>query len=426
MTIDKNSMKNYLILFPTLIIIYILQYYRHTSLLAIILIALNLILIIKVRKDMNLLLLTIPIAYANYSIAMGEFIIKNLQLNINTIRTINYQYYSNTLLMLVIFSAIFTVLLKPNINNNIFQTKSNTIIFYGLTGMSLIINFVFFDRSQGEIYTAVRGSSIHGYLYLIILFMCYYSGSKKIRKLVIISVASIISLQSLYFGSRGSLIPIWVVILLTIFSKKINFKKVIIGVVVGIILLSVVGVMRLSSVKNFSFIQFIRTMTENYLVQDTSVFAFNSSITHYFSTEFYSISERFRSLIGFAISTITGERNGLTKYGNVTQLAVQVSFSYGGGILPSHFYFWLGWIGVLISPVIISFIINELNNSKSDYKKLSLVSIAATASTWYIYSPLQFFRNFILFIPLLYFLSKVADKQIKNNIFNKKFYPRLY
>ena len=312
-------MKNYLILFPTLIIIYILQYYRHTSLLAIILIALNLILIIKVRKDMNLLLLTIPIAYANYSIAMGEFIIKNLQLNINTIRTINYQYYSNTLLMLVIFSAIFTVLLKPNINNNIFQTKSNTIIFYGLTGMSLIINFVFFDRSQGEIYTAVRGSSIHGYLYLIILFMCYYSGSKKIRKLVIISVASIISLQSLYFGSRGSLIPIWVVILLTIFSKKINFKKVIIGVVVGIILLSVVGVMRLSSVKNFSFIQFIRTMTENYLVQDTSVFAFNSSITHYFSTEFYSISERFRSLIGFAISTITGERNGLTKYGNVTQ-----------------------------------------------------------------------------------------------------------
>lgn len=411
----KMNMKTINKVIFSLLFIFFLFYLTHIrqiTILSMVLIAVSVSLLIKVRKDIKLVLLVIPITYANYSIAIGEFLKQNLQVSLNSIRFIEYEAYINVLLMITIFTFVFSIFIRPNKNNVVFEVKNNWLIFYTLSLLVFLINIIFFDRTPSTTYI-VRGSPLQGYTFLLILFMYYFSGKRRFRIFIILLLTFLIALQSLYFGNRGALISIVIVVLLTVFKNKLSFNNIIIFSFIGIVFLSIIGTTRSGQSATFEISDYIESFRENYFVQDTSVYAFNSSVTHYVAASFYDSIDKVKSFIAFIFSIFIGGNTGFTNYGNVTNLSNAVVNNLGGGLITTHFYFWFGWLGVLLIPYILAYLINKFNKNNSDKYQLTVISLAATSSTWYLYSPLQFFRIIIVFIPLLHFGMLFFDKEMK-------------
>ena len=104
--------------------------------------------------------------------------------------------------------------------------------------------------------------------------------------------------------------------------------------------------------------------------------------------------------------------------GNVTLFVKEHYFSNeGGGLFPTNFYFWGGWIGVFIASIIISVIFNKFFSSNNELLKMINVIIIVTIPRWFIYSPLILFRTMFLIsvVYLVYYLfNKVIVLSIKN------------
>lgn len=408
----KVKRKDVLKFLGTITIILLLIYLRSKNqyiTLAFSLLTFSLLLILKVRKDVYLIFMLIPIFYANYSIAIGEFINKNLQVTFNSIRLFDYGKYVDALLMLCIFVVVLLFFLVPN-NHNPFKTKNNPFIFYSLAVIVIFVNLIFFDRTESSTYI-VRSNSLHGYTYLLVLFMSYFSGGRKNRKIITLIIVGLIALQSLVYGGRQAVIPTVIISLLTVFYSKLNYKNILVVTSLGIIVLTIIGQLRGTAEVGLSTI--LELFRKDYFVQDTSVYAFNSSVTHIAAEIVYSNSQRIQSFVAFLLSIFVGQDSSFTQLGNVTIISDSLNNNLGGGIISTYFYFWLGWGGVLVIPFIIVWIINKLNRSKSELQNLMLIGIVATTSTWYLYSPLQFFRIITVFIPLLYFVCCLIDRETK-------------
>lgn len=394
-----------------ILILFGLRFFDASMILASVLLIVSIYLVVKVHTDIYLLFIAIPILYSNYSIAIGEFIFKNSQITFNQLRFSNYNLYLDLLLMLTIFTSIFAANISPIIKQSKLIFKRNDLFFYFLVFIALIINIFFFDRSVSEGYM-LRSNSLHGYLFIVFIFMIFYSGNKRSHIIITVITAMITVIQSLVYGGRQSVIPVAIVVLLMLFIEKLKAKYIILIALGGIILLTLVGQMRGAEIVHP--LEVVKSLFEGMLVQDTTIYAFNSSVTHLFASSYYSVHDRLISFVGFVSSWFIGEGTSFTNLGNVTRIADDVANNLGGGIIVSHFYFWIGWFGVVVSPIIISQLINILRKGKNEVFVLILIALASTASTWYIYSPLQFFRIITILIPLPYILLKFVHKEMIN------------
>lgn len=410
MTIKVKDSLKIVSLLLILTLLFILRGNEKSEFLAFFLVLFSFNLLYKVRFDINLIFIAIPIFYANYSIAIGEFLIKNLQVSFNSIRFVDYSYYHDTLLGICIFTIVFTFFIKPINKKRNFEFKDNAFIFYILVILIGLINILFFDRTISESYI-VRSNSLHGYSFLLVIFMAYYSGNKKIRRNIITIIISTIALQSLVYGGRQAVIPIAVIFLVTLYPHKLNYKNITLAAVGGVIVLTIIGQLRGTATLDFATI--LDLFKSDYYVQDTSVYAFNSSVTHVYAKNIYTGLARIKSFFAFLVSIFFGQGTDFTNLGNVTLISDTIQNNLGGGIVSSHFYFWLGWFGVITSPVIIVSIINKLNKSSQELSKLMFIGIVSTTSTWYLYSPLQFFRVSFLLVPVAYYSLRLVDKEIK-------------
>ncbi len=385
-----------------------------TQLLAYISILLSLIIIIKHKENMYIIFAGLPIFYATYSIAIGEFIAKNLQVSINPLRTLKYELYEKSILIIIVFLISLIFFLKENKKNqaNAFTFEDNVVLYTGLYILIILINIFFFDRSSHAGYV-VRGTPIQGYTYILFMFLNYYSGNRPIRKNLSIILAILVSMQILAFGGRGSVIPIVVITMMTYFKNSLDFKKIIFFAGIGIIAFTLVGTHR--SGQSVSVSSIVIDLSENLFVQDTSIMAFNSSVTHLAAAEFYNWGFRLQSFFAFILAIIFGGNIKFTELSNVTPIASRIYLNLGGGIMPSYFYFWLGWIGVILAGFILAKILNRGIYSKNRVTFLSVVTMIAGTTTWYLYSPLQLFRVTLVLVPILYFVLNSLDKIIKKN-----------
>lgn len=395
-----------MLLLIILILIYVLG---MPEILAICLMLLSGIFFIKCRQDIYLLFLSIPIVYANYSISMGEFLAKNLRVSLNGLRFGAYTYYVDVLLMLNIFILILTIFIKPKVSRPLMKLKNNNIFFIALYVIILLINIFFFDRSNSDNYL-VRTNSVHGYMYLLVLFLIYYSGNNKIKRFAILILVAISVGQSLIFGGRLAILPNIILTLLMLYKDKLKFFPTTAIIMFGIVIFAWIGSIRGGAEVSLS--EIIRIMQDTYFVQDTSVYAFNSSVTHVATSHMFLLENRVLSLMGFLASIFIGEVGPFTQMGNVTSLSDTSFNNLGGGIIVTHFYFWLGWLGVILSGFLIVWIWNGLNKAKNDLSQLTLIAITSITSSWYLYSPLQLFRILLFFIPILYYVSKYVDSSM--------------
>ena len=362
---------------------------------------LSLILIIKSRNNLPSLIMFIFISYINYSIVIGEYLVgEYLSAPFTQVKTVDV--YGLNIRILLLFMTILSLFYKGkkyDLLRDRLITKNSGFIFYLIVFM-IVISFLFGINRGNLDYYEVRISPLFEYSKLLFLFAYYYSGEIKARKKVIFILLIIFVFQDTFYGGRVTSLQLLIFLSITIFVQKLTFSRVIIASITGIILMGSVGVYRSTfDLINFSLIDVINNLFNNLLVFDTAIFSYYASATHIAAFNELDFSRRLDSLINFIISIPLGSNEISSE---VTHFVRELGyFNMGGGLLPTHFYFWLGWFGVILIGFLVVFIINKLKYT-NDYQHLLFLGIIINVPRWYLYSPNQLFRGTLFFITFLY------------------------
>lgn len=407
----SNILRLLLTAIISIIIVFKLQF-NSMQIIAFLVLLVNVGIIYKSRRNSYSLLVGFLMLYFNYGIVVGEYLAKNKQPELNSIRMINNGYYYNLgIVMLLLFLVIYLVFIKVNDKSkyNAMYFKNNSIIFYSILIALVLICIFCVNRVRGYSYS-VNISPIYEYSYILFIFLIRYSNNDGRKKIIIFLIASIFIIQDFYYGGRITSIQISLVIITGFYLNKINIKNLTIGVFIGIIIMSFVSSYRGSySLDRASIMSVWENLKKDLFVDYTAIYAYNSSITHIAGGDFFNFGYKMKSFFGFIVSIFIGENSEIAKMGNVTRLVDPIYNNIGGGLIFSHFYFWLGWIGIVIGGIVISVILNKLIKGKHQISNLMLIGFIATMPRWYLYSPLAIFRSVFVFIPIAYVICIIIE-----------------
>ncbi|MCR2045354.1 hypothetical protein NSA23_14720 [Anaerosalibacter massiliensis] len=371
---------------------------------------LSVILLYKSRNDVPLFIMMFFIFYCNYSVVMGEYIIKG-SLSVPFTQVKNNYIYGINIRIILLFMSIITIFYNgrsSGLNKEKIVPKDNFFIFYGIIFLLLMILLFGVDRSELQSYT-VRISPIYEYSKLLFLFAYYFSGKSGIRKGIFSLLICLFILQDAYYGGRATSMQLIILFAITILLEKISVKKVLFCSILGLIVNDLVVIYRRSyMLSGFGLLTLIENLINSYFVSDTAVYAYYASATHVAASKVASLGVKIESFLAFIQSIFIGSKDINS---NVTLfVSKNYYFNMGGGLIPTHFYFWFGWVGVIAIAFTLVYIINKLNHRKSEYQKLLYAALIFNVPRWYLYSPNVLFRGTILFTTLMYFVFKIAIK----------------
>ncbi|MDN4495106.1 hypothetical protein [Ureibacillus aquaedulcis] len=367
------------------------------------------VLLFKSRRSIPIFLISFFILYSNYSIIVGEYFVGG-ELGIPLYEVKDTEIYGIGIKLMLLFVSIVALFLKPSkilIESIEIKPKDNLLVFIGLCILLLFI--LVFGINRGEINSySVSITPLYEYSLLIFLMAYYVSGKTKQRISSLLVIAVVFVLQDFYYGGRITSLQIILLLLITVFLRKLSVKFILIGGFLGIVVNSIVGLYRSSySFEDINLLNVLVGMKDNFFVFDTPIYAYYATATHIASVSLLSITERLESFFGFIATIFIGSE---IEIADITTFVVNnYFFNYGGGLIFSHFYFWFGWFGVIISAVLIVYLLNIIRNVKSEYMKLAIVIFIFSVPRWYLYTPLNLFRPELLGL-LLFVCIKAVNK----------------
>lgn len=368
------------------------------------------ILVYKTRLNPLLVIVSIFIFYSNYSIVIGEYIVGG-DLSVYYTEVKNTYYYGMAIKMLLMFMSTVTIFYngkKLDSKEYKLKTKDNIIIYFAIMIMLLYILVFEVDRGNMNHYS-VRISTLYAYSPILLLFLYYFSGGNKTRINIFVLISALFIVQDIYYGGRITSLQIVILIAITLFIDKIQFGKMIKLTCIGIVANSLIAAYRRSyTLYGINIFEIISNLIEGYFVFDTPVGAYYASATHIAAAESIGWDIRIESFLSFLKSIALGSKDIIS---NVT---IFVSDNYylngGGGVLPSHFYFWLGWSGVILISIIVVLLFNKIGECRSDISKLIILSIISRSPSWYLYTPTNFFRSAMFMTMIMYFVFIVLNR----------------
>lgn len=372
------------------------------------------ILVYKTRLNPLLVIVSIFIFYSNYSIVIGEYIVGG-DLSVYYTEVKNTYYYGMAIKMLLMFMSTVAMFYNGNsidIKNYKLDTKNNIAIY--LTIIIMLLYILVFEVNRGNMNSySVRISTLYGYSPILLLFLYYFAGGNKTRINIFVLISALFIIQDIYYGGRITSLQIMILIAITLFIDNIQFGKMIRFAGVGIVANSLIGVYRISyTLDGINIFKIISNLIEGYFVFDTPVGAYYASATHIAAAKSIGWDIRIKSFLSFLKSIVLGSKDVIS---NVTLF---VSDNYylngGGGVLPSHFYFWLGWSGVILISIIVILIFNKMDECRSDISKLVILSIILRSPSWYLYTPTNLFRSAIFMTIVMYFVFIVLEYFTQN------------
>jgi hypothetical protein len=374
---------------------------------------LSILILFKSKENLPLFLMFFFIFYCNYSITIGEYIISG-SLSVPMTQVKNPEIYGITIRVVLVFMAIITLFFnsrKFDIKKDRLEPEEHVVAFY-LT-ISAIIFVLLTGVNRGGSFTSysVRITVFYEYGKLLFLFAYYFLGKSKIRKLIFVLLILIYVLQDFYYGGRVTSLQILTLFLVTLWCHKLTIKNIISYGFLGILLSSLVSAYRSSySIEGIRIIGTLQSLISKVFVFDTATFAYYASATHIAAAQTINYSTRLSSLWSFLTSIFIGSRTSAVT-ADVTAYARELGFkNYGGGLIPTHFYFWMGWIGVVLIGIIVVYLLNTLKFEENTFHKIILISIIMNVPRWYLYSPNQLFRGALFVTAVLYISYKMLQK----------------
>ena len=367
--------------------------------------------VLSTRKNLPLFLLFLSLLYFNYSIAVGEYsFLENAGTALNEVKT--DEIYSLLIFIVLIFNISFLGI-KPPITKRTLPYSYEPIIVTSALSVLVIIFFFFFDRNDISGYS-VRITPAYEYSTLLFLTAIIYSRDRLFLNAVILALCFIYILNDFIFGGRITSIQICLLLALTVFRDRLTNFRVILLFVLGVFLMAAVGAYRTQFlVSGFDINPVIVRLLEKGLAFDTVVYAYYSSATHLATVSYLEWSERLGAFWELLVYLFTGyESSG--RYNLTAWVSKNYFANLGGGVLPSHIYFYFGFIGVFASGIVLRVMFSHLVRSDIRFMKLALIILVMMTPRWYLYTPISLVRPLIFFALIyvaIYFYKKLVPRK---------------
>lgn len=420
----NNKMKDVLITIIIITICFIsllLNKYNNTFLGAI-LIFINIYMTFKYRKNKLIFCGMLIILYFNYSFVITRYIGEPSSLLNNLYaQLINNDTLNIAIIIQIIFLCIVNIiignckstekLIKDNYKFNNVKYKQILIIALQL---ALILILAYHLISNISYNTTLLEYSI-----ILFIFIFYYSRENKKNKIFTEIILILFSIYSLKNGDRIAVLQFLLADFIINYLDKLKIKNLILCLIMGIFIFTFAGLYGDFldygyDFKNLTFSYVVNQIKERRFALDTSVSAYFSGVSMIDVADNYSIEFRINNAVEYFVKyTVLGSK---ANYKTLDLEIRKYQVNYGGGLPTCYFYFWMGWIGVIIISIYIGSLFRIINKeNKNEYMELLSLFIISTIPRWYLYVPTLLFRGIIIF-SIFYSIIKILFLK------NKKFY----
>lgn len=394
-------------------IIVIKNDYKNLKYLGIIILLISIYQFIKVRNNTALLILFGIITYINIAVSLGDLIEissplgeitqnwqrMNRQSEYNAIAAKCIILVMSVLNLCINSKFIFKI---KDMDSKI-KPKSNKLIFW--CGLIILIIFWAFGyaNSKGSSYES-NTRTIYEYCIIIFIVVWYFSGKSKYKLYLLYSYAGIYVLQAIMRGDRSSAFPM-VLVLLVISFPKINIKTIVSLALIGMLASNIISVYR----ESFSLAEMRQNYFSSYsssvLTSDTVSQSYYTSIAIVKTGEY--LTDKNEYFLDFLVGIIAG---GNYRNADIGGVVSDYEMHRGGGFYYSWFYFFFGYLGVIVASIILGFIIRISFASNRAYMKLLKIGIIAMSFRWYLYTPFVLFRSIIFIFLTLLLVTNLLNK----------------
>lgn len=397
-----QTLKSLSFILAAFLILFGLDYdLRPFSYLYIILI--NVIMVIKCRRNMLMFLILFIIAYSNYSIIYANFIG-----HINSIFTekITDTVSCRSLNVLLLFNCLLHIFMIKNIpvtpDNRVFINRNNKDwpVIIILLVILLMVFFLGFEQPEIE---GGRGNPHPIYEYSIIFFILYfyYSGGNKWIVTLGLFFVLIYSAQNQIVGGRILALQFLLCAYIFIFMHKIQIKYMLILMIIAFFFLSVIGSARGAIMEGNTDIKNVVLYTlEKGGALDTAYAAYFASETFVYLRSIFPDGEILRLSVAFIKSIFVGASEDMV----LPNISSDYINHYGGGVYPLYMYFYMGRVGMILAVLLLRgyfLVITHLNCNSHGLSRCLSVFVVCHTFRWYLYTPLGLFRA-VLFLVVVY------------------------
>lgn len=387
------------------------------------------------RHNVGMLLVMLMILYTNYSISVGVYLDPAIRPDFLYYQFTNPNTYGAGIVCCFIFELVLLLcsldlikephLLDRNSPKFIEPIKDNMLIAYGAVIVYLIMFFSGFRMGVG---TDGRASitALSEYKVIVQLIGIYYAGKRTQFYYIWTAMVGLTSILTFIGGNRVDAMSNVIVLIVLLFADFIDYKKIIIALPFGVVLLAAVGFLR----ANFNLSLEALAMTINALMEDKftyegAIFGYLPSLSIVELSENVPWSEKWSILVDhiayiFKIGFAGDGRPDLSSYSR------DYYTHYWGFVSPTYFYFWFKYIGAILLALLVKLYIyfykKSVTKSISKYTEhlVYILSIyfMCNVARWYCYGPMGLLRGvYICF--LAYTIVYVFDKFIQPKITDK-------
>ena len=382
---------------------------------SVLLLTINILTIIKVRRNWYLLISTGVISYCNYSIVYANHLNK-LQTYFTTFSS---EPVAVTGVNILLLFAYLLLLLMPRVKNHpkypqalVVNNRYNLPMVLALSCVLVFILYFGFTRPA---VAGMRGSpsTYYEYSLIILVIAVFYAGKNKGAHLLINIIMAAYALQNFVYGGRVTGVQIIICWVLCYGIDKLSLLKAAPIALIGFMLLSMIGSMRANFVLNFDNMRdAILNILNSGGTLDTAYSAYFTSLTFVEVRDIIAFSQRIEMLGAWALSMFLG---GSVPNSNLAVFTRNYYVHYYGGVLPFFGYFYLGIPGIVAFALYIKRLCGRFVSVSAKSKGLLrciAIYVTSTSLRWYLYSPSQIVRG-VMILTVCYILADAIDTAMK-------------
>lgn len=391
---------------------------HQTKFLGIYIIIISIYLLIKCQKSTKLLMLLSILAFINISIAYTDII--NLGINVAPwqieFRLSEYNLY--TMKSLVLFLAVLNSILSNKFANSLVINNDFKIHFRYNPYIVIALTFVLYMVLLFAYDPAVRASEEYVsnqnpiYEYAIVLFLIawLFTGENKMLKYNLIIYSLVYILNAFSTGDRSAAFVMALIFVLTNYANKINIKVITFGALTAITVANTISYLRVNS--DFNFSDVLEYLINQGLYSDTVSYSYYAAITvsalYHINPDplLYFSSFLQYQLVGFGV-------NEFGNFANYVSDNYFILFNRSGGLYFSTFYAIFGYIGVIISSILLGLIIRISFKKNGTLAVMYQILIVGFSLRWYLYNPTGLYRSIFVISTIFYFIFLTVNTILK-------------
>ena len=391
---------------------------------AVLVLFLSIAVVYKCRNNILLLLLSVFIAYSNYSIVVRVYLCPSLRPVYLYPQIQNVQVYGIGISLMLLFMIALLSFLPSKIHKNTESFVKSFITSANYSGPIFLILAAAFFFILIFGYTRVsdsRGASsaIYEYDIIFLILMFYYSGNRRYLRLICYIGALAYVLTSFMNGTRVEALCCLLVVFFCTFKKKIPISLAITGFLVGIVAMNFIGILR-GNYASFSvgMKAAISNLWESKLVFDTCTYAYFPMLCMVERFMKHSFLEGMYFFGKFLLTVLAGQVRVLD--GDLIAYVRKFYFHNYGGVTVGFFYVWFSYLGPLIYGCIVGFFIKFINSGgkkNTPVKRCAMLYVVATVPRWYLYGPWSFTRGVLICCIIFVFISFIRKTFLTRKIY---------